>query len=327
MIESIPFSIPGKFASGMADGSLVRFGAIIKDANNGGIVAHLQETGVAQQLLSSATGGPFAPISAVSSIGANVQLSALTNMMATMQMLQYATIGASLVGLGVSVAGFKAMSTRFDQVQSQISAFSDKVVQHFEEQKEREFRSHQSRVKSLLEQAELAYAYNNSSSEWMRIAHDLADEAGFYQGEIEHLISLTVFDDQQFKAYSQLYTLCNNARIKCLMLADELLAARDTSKSMEKQYNLLFDPLTPISLAKQSIRLPQNTDQPYDHLLRQKLVETKLLVASIRDIQDTVATRPLLLDTLIDRQISGKDFFKRLENERNEPILCLEVNY
>ena len=325
MIESIPFSIPAKFAAGMADGSLVRFGAIIKDASSGGIVAHLQESGVSQQLLSSATGGPFAPISAVSSVTANVQLAGLTKMMATMQMLQYATLGASLVGVGVSVAGFKAMSTRFDQVQSQISTFADNVIQHFAEQKEREFRSHQSRVKSLLEQAELAYAYNNSASEWMRIAHALADEAGFYQGEIEHLISLTVFDDQQFKAFSQLYTLCNNARIKCLMLADELLAARDTSEAMARQYNLLFDSLTPITLAKQSIRLSHNTDQPYDHLLRQELVDSKQLVSSMREIQDAAATRPLLLDTLIDRQISGKGFFERLESKKNEPILCLEM--
>jgi len=160
----------------------------------------------------------------------------------------------------------------------------------------------------------------------MRISHDLAAEAGFYQGEIEHLISLSIFDAQQFKAFSQLYTLCNNAQIKCLMLADELLAARDTSKAMARQYNQLLDPLTPITLAKQSIRLSHKTDQSYDHLLRQELVDSKQLVSSMREIQDTAATRPLLLDTLIDRRISATAFFDRLENEKNEPILCLEVN-
>lgn len=326
MIESIPFSIPAKFVSGIENGSLIRFGTIIKDTASGNIVAHLQETGIAQQVLSNTlVGGPFSPISAVSSVGANVQLAAIKSMMETMQMLQFASLGATLVGVGVSVAGFKAMSTRFDQVQSQISAFADKVVLHFAEQKAREYRSHQSRVKSLLEQAELAYAYNNSASEWMRIAHDLADEAGFYQGEIEYLLSLDVFDDQQFKAFVQLYTMCNSARIKCLMLADELRAARDISKAISQQYNVLFDPLTPVTLAKQSIRLSQITEQSYDHLLRQELLDTKHLVLSIREVQDSAATRPLMIDRLIDKNINGKAFFDRLESEKHEPILLLEA--
>jgi len=321
----IPFSIPANFASGIADGSLIRFGAIIKDAGSGSIVAHLQETGVSQQLLSNTVSLPFSPISAASSLGANVQLAALTNMMAVMQMLQFATLGATLIGVGVSVAGFKAMSTRFDQVQSQISSLSDNVNQHFQELKARDYRSHQSRVKSLLEQADLAYSYSNSTSEWIRISHALADEAGFYQGEIQYLLSLDVFDEQLFQTFTQLYTICNSARIKCLMLADELLAARDISKATSNQYNFLFDPLTPITLAKQSINLIHKTDQPYEHLLRQELMNTKQLVSSMREVQDTAATRPLLLDTLIERNISGQAFFERLESEKIEPILCLDT--
>ena len=87
MIESIPFSLPAKFAAGIADGSLLRFGTIIKEASSGHIVAHVQETGLVKELAGSIIGMPFSPISAVSSVGANVQLAAISKMMVAMQML------------------------------------------------------------------------------------------------------------------------------------------------------------------------------------------------------------------------------------------------
>ena len=325
MIGSIPFSVPAKFATGIADGSLLRLGTIIKDASNGQILGHLQETGLAQELVSSAMSIPFSPISAVSAIGANLQLAAITKMIAAMQMLQFANLGATLVGIGVSASGFKEMNTRFNQLELQITTFSGNMGYHFRDLEARSLRAHQSHVRSLLDEAELARSFSNSQGEWVRVSHTLAEEAGFYRGEVEHLLSLPEFDDVAFCTLVQLYTICNAARIKCLMLADELLAARDISQATAIQYNLIFDPLSPIALAKKSIQFFGKKDSPYDHLLRQKLTETNQLVSCIRDAQDAASTRPMLVDALIAKGISGRAFVQRLESEKEQPILCLDV--
>lgn len=40
------------YAAELASGELVRFGALLKDSVSGRVVAHLQETGMLQQVLS-----------------------------------------------------------------------------------------------------------------------------------------------------------------------------------------------------------------------------------------------------------------------------------
>jgi hypothetical protein len=230
---------------------MLRLGTIIKDASTGQILAHLQETGLVQKIIGSAGGDPFSALSAVSSIVSNVQLAAITKMIAAMQLLQFANLGATLVGIGVSAYGFKVMNTRFNQLESQITTFSDTINCHFRDLEARSLRAHQSRVKNLLDEAELARSFSNSQGEWLRVSIALAEEAGFYRGEVEHLLSLPEFDDVAFCTLVQLYSICNTARIKCLILADELLAARDSSQSAANQNNLLFDSLSPDYVGKE----------------------------------------------------------------------------
>lgn len=66
MLSTIPFEIPAKFAAQLATGDLVRYGGLLKDVGTGQIVAHLQETGIAQSVLSSLVSGAPTPLSLVS---------------------------------------------------------------------------------------------------------------------------------------------------------------------------------------------------------------------------------------------------------------------
>ncbi len=75
MISTIPFEIPTELLGRVASGELIRYGTILKDAGTGQIVKHLQETGVAQSILSNLASGSFAPVSMLADVvsaGANV---------------------------------------------------------------------------------------------------------------------------------------------------------------------------------------------------------------------------------------------------------------
>ncbi|WP_029913826.1 hypothetical protein [Pelobacter seleniigenes] len=326
MTGPIPFYVPNEFAAGIANHSLNRVGTLIKDASSGRIVAHVQETGLAQKVVGSAINIPFAPLSTVSSVGANIQLTVLQKMMVTMQILQYASLGATLVGIGVSVVGFKVMVGRFNQMQSQIDDLANTMNQQFRDLEARSLREHQSRAVSLFDEAEIASSFSSPRTEWIRLSHSLAEEAAFYRGEVEYQLSLPQFNNRAFLPLVQLYAGCNSARVKCLMLADELSAAQEVSCLIADKYNALFDPLSPITLAKKfvkeegpDLKEAANTD----HALRENLERTTPLIASLRDAQEAAQTRPMLIDTLIKKGISGRDFIKRLESEKEQPILCL----
>jgi len=320
VVGEIPFSIPSKFFAGLANGDLIRYGTIIKEAGGGPIVAHLQETGVVQHLVNNA----FNPLTTVSSIGANLQLSRLTSMVKTLQALQFASLGICLVGIGVSVVGFKIMNERMKELKSEILSLTEKVEYQFLELEARQFREHDSRITNLISEAGVASSYASPQSEWLRLAHAFSEEVGFYRGEVGHLLKLPRINLHGLRTLVELLTLCNTARIKCLIFANELAAAKTASLSASEQYSFLFDPVSPLSLAKRS--MGSNSFQGYEGLLRFQLNESEPLIASVRDAQEASFTLPDLIDTLSNKGISGADFFARLEQEKNEPILCLEVS-
>lgn len=327
MLEAIPFKVPAEFAAGIANGSLQRFGALIKEANTGQIVAHLQETGALRSIISSGANITFSPVAAVSSLGANVQLANLQKMVTTLQSLQFASLGATLVGIGVSAIGFKVMVNRFNQVQLQLDNLAENMNQQFVKLEARELRRHQYRVISLLDEASLAGSFSCPKTELLRISHALTEEAAYYRGEVEHQICLPYFNEQTFQPLVQFYTGCNSIRIKCLILAEEMEAAKEVSASVASDYNSIFDHLSPIALAKKSLRIKiKNCSKSFDnsgHQLKEELVQTENLVLGIREAQEVAQTRPVLIKTLIEKDISGKQFIQQLENESEQPILCL----
>ena len=53
-LGAIPFSIPAAFEAQFLAREVVRYGALLKDAETGKIVAHLQQTGIFENVLSQA---------------------------------------------------------------------------------------------------------------------------------------------------------------------------------------------------------------------------------------------------------------------------------
>lgn len=324
---SIPFEIPAKFAAGLAENTLERFGGIIKNTANGQIVAHLQETGVANKLLSD--GGlslisplnPASCITSISSVASNIQLVQIKSMLNTMQMLQFASLGTAIVGIGVCAIGFTKMNSRFDQTQRQISDLSCHIDEKFHQLELNKFRQHKSKVTGLLDEAELAWSYLDSKKKWKEVSDSLVQEASYYLGEVENLLNLDKFDEGVFLNLINLLALCNSARFKCLILAEELEAAKQVAIQSSNRTNLLLDSLSPISLAKKTIKVSKKNAE-YSSSLLNEIEVKKDIVSAIRDRQDMEATRPLFIDYLVEKSISGKEVVNQLEEENEHPIIC-----
>jgi hypothetical protein len=325
MINTIPFSIPAEFASGLADGSIVRIGALLKDAGSGHILAHVQETGMAQQLLGGLGGSPFSALGSLnmaSSGYANVQLVQLKSMVEGLQTLQYLNLGVTLAGIGVSVIGFALMNKRLQSIEGQISDLSKKIDQHFQNLFERELRKHYSQIYVLFEKADLAHTLSNSKQEWLNIAAQLADESGFFRGEIAHLLKQSTFDSNLFSTLIKSLTLCNAGRIECLMLADELCAAHQTAIVIGQNYSQLFDSISPLELARKTSPNNSGENECYS-IFRQSKIQMDILIQGIRDITDSALTKHFLIEAIIEKEISGRDYIRALREENEHPLLLL----
>lgn len=312
MFAQIPFELPLRFFPGLATGDLVRYGAILKDAGTGRIVGHLQESGIAQSLLSQALSSAPSPLSLVSSVvntGSSIytaiQVHQLKAMMETLQALQVATLGVSLVGVGVSVAGFLYMRKRFNSLDGRIDKLIDALKAGFESLERSSFRQQMSRTKSLVQRAELARSMIDPAKEYKEVAAQLADQAAFFEGEIVFQISTKgLINHDTFWLLAQLLMLCNSVRVDCQIRANELLNAQRVSERIAGEYQGLFERIGPASFnAAHS--------------------EGRATVKILRDATDSAHSKPFLLDYLRTRRIDGPAYIDGLEREKEQPLLVL----
>lgn len=315
MVSTIPFEIPAEILGRVASGELVRYGTILKDSVTGQIVRHVQETGVAQSVLSSLASGPFAPISmaadvvnAGASIYAGIKINQLKAMMETLQLLQVATLGVSLAGVGVSVAGFYYMHKRFNSLEGRMDHLSESIKAGFESLGHRDLRKQLHLTKSLLQRAQQAQALSDPRPEYSEVAAGLADQAAYFEGEIAFIVKTNgQIDPEVFWQMVQMLMLCNSVRIDCRIRTNELRHALAVSEAVSSEYNSLFTHLTPLSFGPS---------------VEKGLAAVKVL----RDATDAATSKPYLIDYLRTRRINGSDYIEALDQEQSSPYLMLRTS-
>jgi hypothetical protein len=315
VLNEIMFHVPAMFEAGLKSGELIRVGGLLKSAASGQIVTHLQESSVLHSLISqTALAGLSPATTAVSSllnagtgIYNTVQIGQLKTLVEGLQALQVATLGVSLVGVGVSVAGFIYMRKRFNQLDSRIDSLTNTVNIGFEKQRMESIRSHLSQVHGLMDLAFQAPTLSKPEKEYTRIAEMMASESSYFEGELKFVIKIHGNINQElFWQLAQTFILCNNVRIDCRIRTNEMRNALKVAESIGEKYQSLFDDLTPISFENNS-------------------TEISTLTTALKDITDTAASKPYLIDYLHSQRIDGREYIAHLENEKKNPLLMLKV--
>lgn len=323
MLAKLIFEVPAKFAAGLADGSLVRIGALIKDSGTGNIVAHIQESGLGQQLASSALGSPFSSLNTASSLAANVQLGQLQTMVAGLQMLQYANLGVALTGVGVCVAGFAVVNKKLKNIESGIAKLSQKVDAHFAEFYENQLRRDLYRVRGMFERIELARRLSEPRIELNAVASSLTEISSVIRGQIEYLLQRPTFDESLLTLLTQAMTTIDNARVEAYLLANETDSAYYATEGIANNYCDLFDSITPYDLHQKHWTVHKFGSDRVRAGLGNTLGSAKDLVTGLRDIADAAMTKPLLILELDRQNIPGPDYIAALKDENEQPLVLL----
>jgi hypothetical protein len=324
----IPFEVPAKFKLAEQLGVVERVGALLKDSQTGKIVAHLQESAVGQGVIGNLPGkilgGPLKALEAGAEVYNAVQIAQLKRMVETMQVLQYTSIGVSLVGLGVTVVGFTLINKKLNSIAKSVEQLSNKIDFHFEQLYQRELRWVFSRIGAQFQQADIAKRMTAPKAEYLSIARSLANDASIIKGEIAHRLNLEAFDEEIFSLLTRTLMMANAARIEVLLLADELEGAHETARLIGKSYSELFDNLSPYGLAEKKGQLlcDRGLLKSTVHARKERL-DMDVLITSLRDITDTALTRPLTIEALERKGISGSEYITTLREEKKNPILLL----
>lgn len=318
MLHNIPFSIPEQFASGLTDGSIVRIGTLLKDAETGKILAHVQESGLGQALSLPFSPFSFDPVG----LAQNLQLK---QMMEHLALLQYTNIGIAAVGLGVSVIGFIHLHKKIKGLESSIETLSKKMDKHFQDLYEREMRRRFVDIHALFGQLEQLQHF--SSLEYKRarsvdIESGLCFSSEFLCGEIAHHWDQDKFDLNWFNTLVSCLLVCDSSRIQCLLMSDEMSAAKHTSAKIAETYCDLFDAMGPVKLSN---KILANTDEK--SLIDYKKIEwdASKVTEGLSEVTNSSLTKVLLIEHLIDKSISGNQFISEMNANTKHPIILLEA--
>lgn len=323
MFTHIPFDVPARFLSGLADGSLSRFGTIIKDNASGKIVAHVQESGVGQNLISSIVGSPFAPLNAISSIVANFQLAQLKTLVESLRALQFANLGVAAAGVGVSVVGFAVMNAKLKNLESAVKQVSLELEKQFAELYNEQLRRELSDLRGALEGVELAQRLKDPRSELNSLASSLTRISSVTRGRLETLLDKNFFDEALFTLFARALLTSDKARVEAYLLADELDSAHHAAGAIGDSYSNLFDALSPGELTNKLQISHQNNKGLFESELN--TVGLKNMVNALRDITDAAMTKPLLIEDLRRQGISGPEYVQAVRDERSQPVVLLRA--
>lgn len=311
---SIPFVIPAEYLARVAGGELIRYGAILKDAHTGQIVAHLQETGVVQNLLK--TGLSFNPASGsvASLIGVaqnaiiSKKLDALQAMMGTMQTLQIATLASSVIGIGVTAAGTALIIERLNVVGKTLEEIEGSVASLPAKWREMDLRNKIVNLKTTIERLQEAEFRPDAASVMQGVEERLAyifDE--LHQGTCSIVLEVEV-DARVLQTMLAALSLCGNTQIKSLLWLDMKEAAEFRARQQcSKLQDLAF--LMPRDVMAD--RLEGGAEQALS------------FSQDCSEIRMRLASQPALVRSLVEQDIDGRAFVERVQDEDGEPLLIL----
>ena len=332
-------AVPPELVQGVASGIYTITGSVVRDVASGRGVGFLQETGVLQTLLGNVMTSGANPLGALVNLGLGsasviqnqqikARLAELQSSLAILQNLQLGTLAVSGLGLGVSVAGFAAMLKRLKGIEDHLGTIDAKIDNVTSERRSDDVRMIFADIGTQLDIIDTlsARSYKVSSAEAAERA--LAKSAGRLEAHFQQKSdsmqtgAIVSADMDVLWSLAAAIRVCHEAGLRALFTIEELEAAKRLADRHAQRFLDLSQPLTPDVLARLS---SQNVEDAiaYSKARRLALPQAEVLVLGLRNSVASISSQSELAQSLLTNQISGADYLKEIENEKNEPLIML----
>lgn len=186
-MHEVLFKVPEYLATAVETGSVHRFGALLKSAETGRIVAHMQETTLGQSIMWKAASSvvstnPLSFLNVAGNVVQIVQNEQIKRAIATLQSLQVANLVLSGVGIGVSVAGFAVVSAKISRLQAgidNVGAAVEQLARDMQHRNEDALNRDLAGLKTACRRVDEAWLVSDPAEQWLdaaRALHEKQDE-------------------------------------------------------------------------------------------------------------------------------------------------------
>ena len=324
------FDIPPHLLSRVNAGEVVRYGAILKEARTGTILAHLQETGTLHRALANPLIRPFNPLGPAALVLGNFQLHRLDvkvdevlQLLDLMNGMQVANLALAGLGIGINVAAFALINRRLDKLSSNVAEIHHLLAKFVDEIRRKHLVGLEDGLRAQLQHAEEGWDHNDSERVWIRVADELHDLLYQYESLIDDTFDARPVNLNLLAYLLQRYRTVASTRVQCLMLLNELEPAKQFSQRFSREANRLLDGVSPFELSYSIDEVidPKERFSFDNHLrIRARLPRCQDFVYRVREFQDLFATLPSLIESLIDNGESGYEYVRRLKERADKEL-------
>lgn len=235
---SIPFVVPAEWQMALKAGRVIRRGALLINAEGGGIVAHLQETAGLANVATGLLNPVSSVIQAATGVVTIVQneqikrgIGQIQQTLGTVQMLQVATLASSLVGIGVSAAGTMLVLKRLNGLKKDLDMIVESIAAFREDWEMSKLRELIVVAETRIERIEEARGRRDEASVLGEAEGRLHDVFDALRDRATLLLRHESVPLDALKIVLNGLAVSGNARIRSLFLLDEPAAARDAAMS------------------------------------------------------------------------------------------------
>ena len=323
--SAIPFSVPLQYLAQLDAGELVRYGTIFKDVSDGRIVAHLQQTGMFDQVLGAAVSGlgqvaqsggnPLNMFTGLATVVQNQQikgqLTSLTQMVGSLETLGLVSSIASIAGIGVTVASTAILMQRIKGIESGIQRMEVKIGGIADHLNKVDLHKALRRVEDTMEKLSEA-PYRKSAAGTAKVLSDVEENLRSSFNELVEgarvFISLEVLDEELLLILIAGLATCSAAQSKTLVWLDEVSLAASRAQNQSQKLNDLAR-LMPVDVIE--ARLGGDAQA------------ASRLSTDMRELRAVAASRPAFCTLLVQLEVSGPDYLAQVAERDDAAVLML----
>lgn len=322
------FKVPEWLAAAHDTGQVVRYGAILKNVADGRIVAHMQETGLGQKVVSTAMGsvrGAAAGLNPLGFVTGGVQIwqnEQIKHALGVLQQLQVANLALSAVGIGISAAGFAVTSMKLDRLKAGIDSLAGdigRVGRSVDEMREDRLDREFAQLRAACRQVDEAWLLRDPDRQWQDAARALHEHQEGFFAEATRVRERRGPSDDLFALLVEAWLLAAGTRIAARMASDEMEAALAAAREAARSVRALTGTIDDTDF------LPAEAFRAGDTEARRLLAGARERMQAFREREDVVETRPLLIRHLTENGVSGRAHIEMARSETRTTALLLPV--
>ncbi|PZQ50400.1 MAG: hypothetical protein DI556_07545 [Rhodovulum sulfidophilum] len=320
-MHEVLFEVPPALAAGLANGSIQRFGAILKSAETGRIVAHMQETGLGPTLLwrmaDFSAGGPLGLVGQAVQVVQNEQIKAAIGVL---HQLQLSNMILSGVGIGISAAGFAVVTAKIARLQKGVDDLRDaaeRIEREMARGKEDRLDRDLSRLDTACRQVDEAWLLRDGERQWQDAARALHERQGDFYAMAMRERDRHGADTRLFELLVEAWLLATSTRVSAWMASNEMDAALATAREALRDANRLTGMIDYTDLLPRGFTSMPRTERA------SRLEDARSGTRRFREREDMVESKVVLIRDLIQSGQDGRRFLEAARHEAKTPILLL----